>query len=106
MFNSESFEFVKYIRKPDSFFVNFQNDSDDLGNEIISFENATVITNYRPPNMFSSLYDNATMPQQMKNFSNGTLEIKFINGTQIRVITNSTDTRVVYLQKPFASEII
>jgi hypothetical protein len=56
--------------------------------------------------MSSSLYENITMPQQMKNFSNGTLEIRFMNGTQIRITTNSTGTRVDYLQKPFAGEMI
>jgi len=73
----------------------------------IEFSNDTVVYKMPPPKMEDTPYSRAIAEDTYKDFMNGTVEIKYVNGTHIRRDKNQDGTySIYYIRQPegFAQE--
>jgi hypothetical protein len=81
---------ISYIRRPQFFFSPSTVTNDLNGDERTTFANGTVFIKRANLSSNATLFQRATAQQWFRNYSNGTTETRFFNGTQIRSVMNFT----------------
>jgi hypothetical protein len=66
----------------------------------VSFDNGTVVSKRPPPRKDASPYEKAIAEELTIDFNNGTKEVKFFNGTQIRINEQPDGTEQVDFIRP------
>jgi hypothetical protein len=82
--------FMSYMIRPQYFFSPTVISQEPNGDQRIAFANGTVHINNAPLPSTATLYERAIAQMWFRNYSNGTTETRFVNGTQIRTFKNLT----------------
>ena len=101
VFNQSNQAFLSYIQRPQYLYSPSTVTNDTNGDERTTFANGTVFIKRAPLVSTATLYQKATAEQWFRNYSNGTTETKFLNGTQIISVKNSSTgvENITYIKK-------
>ena len=93
--------FMSYMIRPQYFFSPTVISQEPNGDQRIAFANGTVHINNAPLPSTATLYERAIAQMWFRNYSNGTTETRFVNGTQIRTFKNLTSglDQVTFVQR-------
>ncbi len=73
-----------YIKTPSSYYASNTTNVLEDGTVKIEFSNNTVVYKFPPPKKGDTPYSRAIAEETYKDYMNGTVEIKYVNGTEIR----------------------
>jgi hypothetical protein len=96
-----------YLKAPSSYYASNTTNVLEDGTIKIEFSNSTVVYKMPPPKKEDTPYSRAIAEDTYKDFMNGTVEIKYVNGTHIRRDKNEDGTNTIYyIRQPegFAQE--
>ena len=96
-----------FLKAPSSYYVSNTTNVLEDGTIKIEFSNDTVVYKIPPPKKEDTPYSRAIAEDTYKDFMNGTVEIKYVNGTHIRRDKNEDGTySIYYIRRPdgFAQE--
>jgi len=93
--------FMSYMIRPQYFFSPTMISQEPNGDQRITFANGTVHINRAPLPSTATLYERAIAQMWFRNYSNGTTETRFVNGTHIRTFKNLTSglDQVTFVQR-------
>lgn len=94
---------VVYYQRPPAYFYSANSTSTQAdGSKVIEFQNGTKVTFFPPPPKEATPYERATAQRERRVDSNGSVEIKFYNGTHIQGALNAdgTITNIKYIVYP------
>jgi hypothetical protein len=92
---------IGFVRQPQYFFSPAVISQEPNGDQKITFGNGTVHINRAPLPSTATLYERAIAQMWFRNYSNGTTETRFVNGTHIRTFKNLTSglDQVTFVQR-------